>query len=191
MINFNTILKTDKILLRPIEEKDFEEIKELTHDTEMWTYFTSDLSAESELKAWIRQAVKENKNESRLAFVVIELNANKIIGSTSIGNISKTDQRVEIGWTWLAKEYQSRGYNSNVKKLLLQYCFETLALKRVEFKTDVLNIAARKALAKIGAIEEGMLRSHTLMVKNRRRDTMYYSVLNDEWNSIKRKNNWI
>ncbi len=187
MINFNIRLKSDKVLLRPISLKDFEEMKTVTNDKEMWTYFTTDLSVENELKEWVKAAVEENGKKVRLAFSIIELNTNKIIGSTSIGNISKTDQRVEIGWTWLAKEYQSKGYNSTVKYMLLKYCFETLALKRVEFKTDVLNIAARKALTKIGAVEEGVLRSHTLMVKNRRRDTIYYSVLTDEWDKIKEK----
>ncbi len=191
MINFSIILKSDKVQLRPLEKNDFEEIKLLTSDEEMWTYFTSDLSVESELQTWIFKADEENKNKSRLAFAVIDINTNKIIGSTSIGNISKTDQRVEIGWTWLAKSYQGKGYNNNVKHLVLKYCFEVVGVKRVEFKTDVLNIAARKALAKIGAVEEGVLRSHTLMVKNRRRDTIFYSVLANEWDEVKRKNNWI
>jgi len=187
VVNFNIRLKSDKVLLRPISLKDFEEMKTVTNDKEMWTYFTTDLSVENELKEWLKAAVEENSKKVRLAFSIIELNTNKIIGSTSIGNISKKDQRVEIGWTWLAKEYQGKGYNSTIKYMLLKYCFETLALKRVEFKTDVLNIAARKALTKIGAVEEGVLRSHTLMVKNRRRDTIYYSVLTDEWDKIKEK----
>jgi RimJ/RimL family protein N-acetyltransferase len=77
-----------------------------------------------------------------------------------------------------------------VKKLLLTFCFENIGLARVEFKTDVLNVQARKALKNIGAIEEGVLRSHTLMTRERRRDTIYYSILKQEWEYVKRENDW-
>ena len=115
---------------------------------------------------------------------------NKIIGSSSFGNISYYDKRIEIGWTWLARECQGKGFNQSAKYLMLKYGFETLHMERIEFKSDVLNIAARKGLSKIGCMEEGILRSHTLMTNRRRRDTMYYSILKDEWSGIKQKNKW-
>lgn len=103
------------------------------------------------------------------------------MGSTSFGNYSERDKRIEIGWTWLGKDYQGNGYNVQAKELLLNYCFEVLELERVEAKTDVLNKAARSSLLKSGFTEEGVLRSHTLMTNNRRRDTIYFSVLKSEY----------
>lgn len=130
------------------------------------------------------------KQKVRLVLTVIDKEKDRLIGSTSLGNISERDKRIEIGWTWISKNYQGKGINSQPKYLLLKYCFEELNYERVEFKTDVLNIPARKALLRIGAIEEGILRSHTIMTNNRRRDTIFYSILKSEWNDVKRKNNW-
>ena len=183
MINYNKVLKTDRIILRPIRDDDFQEIKELTKNEEVWTYFTSNLSDEKALLQWIKTAIRSNENKERLAFTIIDRNTYKIIGSTSLGNFSERDKRIEIGWTWLSENTQGTGLNQMVKKILLEYCFVELDLERVESKTDVLNIAARKGLKKSGFTEEGVLRSHTLLANGRRRDSIYYGILKDEWNN--------
>ncbi|MFA6979098.1 MAG: GNAT family protein [Ignavibacteriaceae bacterium] len=180
-------LQTNEILLRPVKLEDFDSFSKLTDNKSMWIYFTSDLSKKSKLKKWVETAISENEKKTRLAFTVVDKSTNKPIGSTSFGNISNRDKRIEIGWTWISKEYQGKGINDQIKFLMLQYCFESMDFERVEFKTDVLNDHARKALLRIGAKEEGVLRSHTLMTHNRRRDTIYYSVLRSEWNEIKGK----
>ena len=164
-----------------MESEDFDEISKLTQDSAMWFYFTSDLSNLEILKNWINSAVIDRKNKKRLAFVIIEKASGKIMGSTSFGNYSERDKRIEIGWTWLGKDFQGNGYNVQAKELLLNYCFEVLELERVESKTDVLNKAARSSLLKSGFTEEGVLRSHTLMTNNRRRNTIYFSVLKSEY----------
>ena len=181
MINYHKILKTDRIILRPIKVDDFEEMKELTKNEKMWTYFTSNLSNEKALLQWIKTAIKSNENEERLAFTIIDRKTDKIIGSTSLGNFSGRDKRIEIGWTWISESLQGTGLNQIVKRILLEYCFEELELERVESKTDVLNIAARKGLKKCGFTEEGILRSHTLLANGRRRDSIYYGILKNEW----------
>lgn len=183
MIDFNKTFKTDKVILRPIHLDDLEEMYTFTSvDTEMWIYFTADLSNKEALKKWIEAAVNDKK---RLALTVIDVNNNKIIGSTSIANVSKRDKRAEIGWTWMSKAYQGKGYNPHVKLTLFQYLFEECNLERVEIKTDVLNIPARKAVAKIGMLAEGILRSHTQLIRNRRRDTIFYGLLRSEWEATK------
>lgn len=185
MLNYKKVLKTDQFILRPIKEDDFEEMKELTKNDKVWTYFTSNLSKQEELLNWIKIAIKSIENEERLAFTIIDRKNDKIIGSTSLGNFSARDKRIEIGWTWLSESIQGTGINQIIKLILLKYCFEELHLERIESKTDVLNIAARKGLKKSGFIEEGILRSHTLLANGRRRDSIYYSVLKNEWNNIK------
>lgn len=187
MIHFDKTFDTDLVRLRPLRLEDANEMLKKTHDPDMWIYFTSDLSIKEELIDWIKAGI-EDKN--RLAFAIIDAQNNAIIGSTSIRNISSHDRRVEIGWTWLAREYHGKGYNAHVKHILLKYLFEEVGLERVELKTDVLNVAARRAMKKIGLVEEGILRSHTQMTRNRRRDTIYYSVLKSEWNAMKKKNDW-
>ena len=190
MIDFNITLASNQVLLRPIESADFDEMKTLTANPDMWTYFTSDLSIEAELKIWIESAVSARANKQQMAFTIVDAKSSQIIGSTRLGSISTRDERLEIGWTWVSEQYQGKGFNAQAKSLMLKYCFEECNAIRVEFKTDVLNIPARKALKKMGIIEEGILRSHTQMIKNRRRDTIFYSVLSSEWEEIKQKNDW-
>ena len=191
MVDFKLVLQTDSILLRPMVSKDYKSFEKLTEDESMWRYFSSDLSVKSELHEWIKSALNDIRNNTRLAFTIVDKTTGNIVGSTSIGNISYKDKRIEIGWTWIAKEYQGKGVNNQIKYLMLKYLFETMDFERVEFKTDVLNTPARKAFRRIGAKEEGILRSHMLMTHGRRRDSVYYSILKSEWVEIKSRNNWL
>ncbi|WP_373493825.1 GNAT family N-acetyltransferase [Aquiflexum sp.] len=186
MIDFNLRLENEIILLRPIEENDLHELLSLTSEADMWRFYTHDLSCLDGIREWAKPAI----DKERLQFVIIDKDSRQTVGASAFGNISERDSRLEIGWTWLGKEFQGTGINHQVKKLMLTHCFEVLDLERVEFKTDVLNLQARKSLKNIGAIEEGVLRSHTLMTKGRRRDTIYYSILKSEWNYVKRENDW-
>lgn len=191
MIDKSLILQTDRVLLRPVQKGDLQEFARLTADSSMWNYFTSDLSVSNELEKWVGDAIAQTAEGSRLAFTILDKNSGNIAGSTSLGNISFRDRRIEIGWTWLGKDFQGTGLNHETKYILLNYCFEYLKFERVEVKTDVLNIPARKALQRIGMTEEGILRSHTLMTRNRRRDTIYYSILKSEWPGLKMRNDWL
>ncbi len=190
MIDFDLILQTDGVVLRPLIPGDYKSFDKLTEDKAMWIYFTSDLSEKAALMEWINNAIVDIKNKIRLALTIIDTSTGNPIGSTSIGNISFKDKRAEIGWTWIAKDFQGTGINNQIKYLMVKFLIETLDFERVEFKTDLLNMPARRALLRIGAKEEGVLRSHTLMTHNRRRDTIYYSILKSEWSEIKMKNNW-
>ncbi len=190
MIDSQLILQSERVLLRPMKAEDLVPFKALTTEQSMWIYFTSDLSVESELETWVASALQQMEEKSRLALTIVDKATNRIAGSTSFGNISSRDRRVEIGWTWLGTSFQGQGLASLSKYLMLSYCFETLDFARVECKTDVLNLAARNALSAIGMIEEGVLRSHTLMTHGRRRDTVFYSILRPEWPAVKAKNHW-
>ena len=190
MIDFSLSLSSERLILRVIKGSDFEKFLDLTDDKSMWIYFTSDLSNKNELRTWVSKALLQHEKKTRLPFTIIEKNSNEVIGSTSFLNFSERDKRIEIGATWIGKKFQGTRMNDEAKYLMLKYCFESLELERVEFKTDVLNSPARKALLRIGAVEEGILRSHTLMTYNRRRDTIYYSVLKNEWEKLKAKNVW-
>lgn len=177
MLDPNLNLENDQILLRPITEHDFSLLQDLVNDPGLWIYFTQDLSVASDFAKWVAPAMIGE----RLQFVVIAKSSNLIVGSTAFGNYSPADQRIEIGWTWLGKANHGTGINRQMKLLMVRYCAEVLKIKRVELKTDVLNLPARNAMLKLGFVEEGILRSHTQMTHNRRRDTIYYSLLEREF----------
>ncbi|GAB3224400.1 GNAT family N-acetyltransferase [Algoriphagus aestuariicola] len=171
------VLEDSRIRLAPMKAEDLPLLQPIALDAEMWTYFTYDLSIPKEMEKWAEPHFKAE----RLQFTVVDKESGKVAGATAFGNYSPRDERIEIGWTWLGRDFQGTGINQAMKKLMLNYCFGTMRLKRVEIKTDVLNIPARKALLKLGAIEEGILRSHTLLTHGRRRDTIYYSFIEGEW----------
>ena len=176
MLAKDLVLQSERIILRPLEQEDLSPLLELTQDPTLWTYFTHDLSTLAGLEAW---AVGHFSGD-RLQFVVVDKATQQVLGSTGFGNYFPRDQRIEIGWTWLGRAAQGTGTNREMKSLMLNYAFKELGMLRVEFKTDVLNLPARKALLRLGATEEGILRSHTLMTHGRRRDTIYYSFLKGE-----------
>ena len=185
------ILRSDSTILRPVKLEDYHAFEKITEDQSMWDYFTNDLSNKAELKKWIETAVHDLNHGTRLPFTILDKSSYLIIGSTSIGNVSMRDKRAEIGWTWICKSHQGKGVNDEIKYLMIKHILETANFSRVEFKTDELNLQGRKALLRIGATEEGILRSHTMMTHGRRRDTVYYSILKSEWDDIKLKNNWL
>lgn len=188
-LDFHLTLQTEYITLRPMRDSDYSQLK-LISTYPMWKYFTQNLADESQLKLWIGEALRLREKQERIPFTVLDRATNKIVGSTSFGNISERDQRIEIGWTWIGKDYHGTGINDQMKYLMFKYCFEALQYERVEAKTDVLNMPARNAMKRMGMVEEGILRSHTLMTGGRRRDTIFYSMIKKEWPQVKLRNMW-
>jgi len=179
-------LETGKVLLRPIAEDDFDTFLNLAQqDKKMWEYFSFNLADAAHLKAWMQTAFSDRHAGSRRPFTIIDKSSNQIAGSSSMGNISYHDLRLEIGWSWLGKDFRSTGVNFNAKYVMMRYAFDELNFERVEFKTDVLNERAKQGLRKVGGKEEGVLRSHMTMWNNRRRDSIYFSVLKNEWSHLK------
>jgi len=185
MIPADLTLQTNKVILRPLEENDFIAFFELAQDEDAWNYFTLNLADKDHLRTWMNQAFTDKAANTRRPFTIIEKSSNRIAGSMSMGNISMHDLRLEIGWSWLGKNFRGTDVNRHAKYAMMKYAFDVLNFERVEFKTDVLNTRARKGLQKIGGQEEGILRSHMTMWNNRRRDSIYYSVLKSEWPALK------
>lgn len=187
MIPHDLVLETNKAILRPIEESDRDSFLNLAkQDEEMWKYFSLNLGNEAQLTKWMEMAFADKKAETRRPFTIIDKASGQIAGSSSMGNISYYDLRLEIGWSWLGKDFRSTGLNKHAKFSMMRYAFEELNFERVEFKTDVQNERARQGLRKVGGIEEGILRSHMTMWNNRRRTSIYYSVLKDEWPGLRK-----
>jgi RimJ/RimL family protein N-acetyltransferase len=179
------VLENDFVLIRPMEPEDFEGLSKIAFDYEIWRFNVSRCMNDEELRSYIEGALKLKDAGFLYQFIIIDKKTGLTAGSSSFGNISNKDKRIEIGATWLGRDFQGTGLNRICKFLMINYVFEMLEFVRVEFKTDVLNRQSRKALKKIGASEEGILRSHTLMQDGRRRDTIYYSILREEWENLK------
>ncbi|MBO9632809.1 MAG: GNAT family N-acetyltransferase [Chitinophagaceae bacterium] len=174
-------LETPRVILRLLQPEDYEAFLPIAASKDTWTWFTKDLSDPEELRSWIYVALEDRAAHKRMPFTVIDRDTHEICGSTSFGNISFYDSRLEIGWSWLGPDFQGTGVNRHAKFALLSFAFEVMKMERVEIKTDNLNERAKAALLKIGMIPEGVLRSHMLMHSNRRRDSIYYSLLRNEW----------
>jgi RimJ/RimL family protein N-acetyltransferase len=185
MLGNDYILQNAVVRLRPIAESDVDRLLPIATDAQLWTYFVLRIEDRDDLERYVAEAIALHRAKERDTFV-IETVQGDAAGSTAYGYLSAKDRRVEIGGSWLGRAYQHTGINKNVKYLLLSYAFDGLGMMRVEFKTDTLNRQSRKALFNIGATEEGVLRSHTVMPGGRRRDTIYYSILRDEWPELRR-----
>ena len=179
------VLETQRVQLRLMRLDDYEHLQPLTQSAELWKYFTKNLADPNELLQWIQDAIQEREQCKRVPFVVLDKDEQKICGCTSFGNISFYDQRIEIGWTWLGEAFRGTGVNRQAKFAMFSYAFEVLQMERVEIKTDNLNERSKAALRKVGAFEEGVLRSHMVMHDKRRRDSVYYSILKNEWPKVK------
>jgi RimJ/RimL family protein N-acetyltransferase len=180
------VLENDHVLLRPFKPEDAAQLESIVYDEDIWRYMISRISNRQELDTWMQAALTDRAAGQRYTFIIVDKASGSIAGSTAFGNVSDRDKRLEIGWTWLARGFRGNGLNRQCKFLLLSYAFEVLQYERVELKADALNMRSRKAMLKIGATEEGILRSHTLMHDGRRRDTIYYSMLRSEWENIRR-----
>jgi RimJ/RimL family protein N-acetyltransferase len=177
--------ENEHVLLRRVLPEDRDQLREIALDPEIWKYFVFRVGTEAEFAQFMKEALEDTDSGKRIVFCVVDKRDGRIAGSMSYGNLAEKEKRLEIGWSWLGQKYRGTGLNRWAKYLLLQYAFERLQCERVEFKTDVLNLQARKGLRNIGASEEGVLRSYNYMPDNRRRDAIYYSILKSEWNDVK------
>ncbi len=183
----NKILENDRVLLRPLAVTDEAELQNLANDQDLWVYGISDLSLPGELKIYIQKALEARSGGVCAVWLIIDKKTNKVAGCTRLAEISWKDERGQIGWTWIAKEFQGSGLNKAMKFLILKYGFEELNLNRIELKADERNLQSRKAMKNIGATEEGTLREHMKLHDGYIRNTVFYSILKAEWEEVKRE----
>ncbi len=180
------VLENERVLLAPLNEDARDGLLQIAlNNPALLQYSPKMINTLSEFEAYFDDALQARKSQSRYAFSIFDKVAGVYVGSTSFGSISNENSRIEIGWTWLGKAFQRSGLNRNCKFLLMQYVFEYLEFERLELKTDVRNSQSRQAIEGIGGKMEGILRSHTLMSDGHRRDTVYYSILKNEWSALK------
>ena len=181
------ILEGKHVRLEPLTQAHHAQLCEVGFDDELWRLTTTIIRTPEDMKKYIDTALKDFSEGKALPFAIIEKGSNTAVGSTRFGNIDTTHRRVEIGWTWIARQWQRTFINTEAKYLLLSHAFDTLGCMRVEFKTDSNNSRSRNALMRIGAKEEGVFRNHMIMPGGRIRHSVYFSIIDSEWNEVKRE----
>lgn len=180
-------LEDRRVKLEPLNWTHFDFLLVVAlNNPDLHKFSPSRYGSEESLKEYFKNAFDLKKHGLRYPFAIFDNKTGTYAGSTSYGNISNRNKRLEIGWTWIGTEFQRTGLNRHCKYNLLQYAFEKLKFERVEFKTDDRNEQSKNAIMAIGGKLEGILKSHTLMFDGYRRDTAYYGILKGEWESIKK-----
>jgi N-acetyltransferase len=185
MIVTPVTLEGQHVRLEPLAMTHLAGLAEIGLDEELWRWIPTAVRTKEEMAAYIETALKEQERGISLPFAQVEKATGRAIGSTRYGNIDRTHHRVEIGWTWVGREWQRTAVNTEAKFLLLRHAFETLGCIRVELKTDSLNEKSRAAILRIGAREEGIFRNHMITASGRIRHSAYYSIVDAEWPAAK------
>jgi len=179
------VLEGESVILAPLKLDYLDDLwKAAAHDS-LWLWTMDIIKIKDDLQRYVETALSEFERKVSLPFVTIEKSSNTIIGSTRFGNIDMKNRKAEIGWTWINPRWQRTQVNTETKFLMLRHAFEIWQCVRVELKTDALNEKSRNAILRIGAKEEGILRRHLITDAGRFRDTVYFSIIDSEWQTVK------
>ena len=175
------------VRLEPLTEAHFEALAKYAYEPGIFRWFPVQSHTPEALRATIRGALDAQRAGTALPFAMVRLNAEggEVVGSTRFMNISAADGRMEIGATWIGLPHQRSVVNSEAKFLMLRHAFETLGAMRVELKTHEKNEKSRNAIVRLGAQYEGMHRNHSLMHDGTMRNTVWYSIIDEEWPAVK------
>src|SRR5882762_7234800 len=179
------ILEGQHVRLEPLSLAHAEPLIAAASDGELWNTQVTIIPQPAGMKDYIQAALDGQAQGRELPFVIISKSSNQIVGTTRFYEIRSNDRVVAIGYTWLAKSAQRTPINTEAKLLLLAQAFETWKCMRVELITDVLNEQSRRAILRLGAKQEGILRKHLILPSGRVRDSVVFSIVDDEWPEVK------
>jgi N-acetyltransferase len=184
--NLAIVLEGEIVRLEPLERRHEQGLFEAAQDERIWRWMPYDASGSSEdFHSWLEDALAASEAGTEAAFASVDAGTGKPVGSTRYLALRPEHRGLEIGWTWLAPAHWQTGANVEAKLLMLEHTFERLGCLRVEFKTDSRNERSRAALAALPAKFEGIFRKHMLVRGGERRDSAYYSIIDDEWPEVR------
>ncbi|WZO99006.1 GNAT family protein [Isosphaeraceae bacterium EP7] len=176
----------DLVRLEPLSTDHAEDLAASGGDEAIWQLLPYGLPTDpGHMAAFIRQAIARQQGGMDVPFAVIHKPTGNAVGCTRYMDIRPEHRGLEIGGTWYATEHQRTGVNTEAKLLLLQHAFEVLRCIRVQLKTDLRNERSQRAIERLGAVREGVLRNHIILADGYRRSTVMYSITNDEWPAVK------
>ena len=172
--------------LEPLAREHEASIVQAAADGELWKLWYTSVPAPDQTAAWLDAALDMRERQGAMPFAVRANDSGNIVGSTRYFNVDAANRRLEIGHTWYAQRAQRTAINTECKLLLLTHAFEQLRCIAVEFRTHWFNHASRRAIERLGAKQDGVLRNHQLLSDGSRRDTVVFSILDGEWAAVKR-----
>ncbi|WP_322029970.1 GNAT family protein [Paraburkholderia sp. J76] len=179
------ILSGHTVALHPLEEQDAPRLLAAAADGELWNLKVTVVPGPATVDAWIARALDGVRAGTVIPFTIRQRESDRVVGSTRFWKVDRENRKLEIGSTWLAASAQRTLVNTEAKFLMLRYAFETLGCVRVQFTTDVLNEKSRAAIQRLGAKEEGVVRRERIMPDGRKRDSVRFSIIEDEWPDVK------
>lgn len=180
------ILENSRVRLEPLTSDHASGLLAVGQQAEDWAFLPRPcLASLDDTREWISAALAEQQRGLQLPFAILDQASGRVAGSSRYLNLRPRDRGLEIGWTWLGRDFQRSAINTAAKLLLLQHAFETLGVMRVELKTDARNLRSQAAIERLGASREGLFRRHMIVQQGAVRDTVYFSILDLEWPDIK------
>lgn len=182
------VLTGQHVRLEPLAEKHIPGLAEIGVGQTFWDFMVyGDIATIEDMRGWVQDILSRAERGTDLPFVAIHLASGRVAGASRYLNIMPKDRGLEVGGTWYGLEFQRTPVNTECKYLLLQHAFETLGCIRVQLKTDLRNERSQKAIERIGAVKEGVLRNHMILPDGRIRDSVFYSILDTEWPEVKKR----
>ncbi|HEX7965761.1 MAG TPA: GNAT family protein [Gammaproteobacteria bacterium] len=178
-------LEGTQVRLVPLGQGHLDGLCAVGLEPELWQWIPTRVLDRQQMQAYVELALDEQRRGMSVPFTTTLKETGQVVGCTRYANISVPDGRLEIGWTWIGKPWQRSAVNIEAKYLMLRHAFEVLGCTRVELKTDGLNDKSRNAILRLGAKQDGILRKHMMTYSGRIRDTVYFSILDDEWPGVK------
>lgn len=178
-------LRDRGVRLEPLALSHEEGLRSAAADGELWKLRITSVPEPQDTRAYIESALKMREDGNRFAFAVVDDATGKVLGSTSYHDIVPAVKRVEIGWTWYRKSVQRTHVNTTAKLLMMGHAFDTLGCHVVGWRTDNYNFASQRAIERLGAKKDGVLRGHALRRDGTIRDTVMYSMRSGEWPEAK------
>lgn len=169
------------VRLEPLGPHHLDALCAVGLEPSLWAFTTVRITTPEEMRDYMETGLAEQRGGTALPFATVERATGTVVGTTRFANAVHEHARVEIGWTWIAPRWQRTGVNTEAKLLMLRHAFEVLRVRRVELKTSALNLRSRAAILRIGATEEGTLRKHMINADGSARNSVYFSVIDDEW----------
>ena len=179
------ILSGRAVELRPLRASHAAELVQAASDGELWNMKVTVIPGPETVDGYIATALAGRQAGTVMPFVIVRKDTGQIVGSTRLWKIDRKNRKLEIGHTWLGQSVQRSGLNTEMKALLLEYAFEVMQCVRVQFTTDELNEKSRAAILRIGARQEGIVRHERIMPDGRKRNSVRFSIIDDEWPDVK------
>ena len=173
--------------LVPLDLAHVDALAAIGLDEEIWRWMPYRVRNRDGMRRLVEDALSARRAGTAIPFATTLRESGAIVGTTRYMNIDLANKRVEIGGTWIAPAWQRTRVNTEAKFLMLKHAFERMGCRRVEFKTHALNARSRAAIARLGATEEGTLRRHMVQEDGSSRDSVYFSIIDDEWPEVKRR----